>query len=269
MEQCLSTLVCAPLLRGSCDLSKKEGVNVNILGPLQIQNGCHVFRRHQSRELVVYLALHKHGASAGQIALSLWPEGVVSAPTRHAVLCDARRVVGEDRLKKSNDLYVLDASSDWEKFVALAASEERAALRSAMALIRGQPFEGFRQCEWLETEGIMTRVEERISEVARRLHHHAQKAGDLDEAQWALNQAIVACPFDERLYRALMSTADEAGHPAGVRAALERLLTVLGLTPSEREGALNLSQIGTLERYVHRLTARDFRHFSQRSAISK
>jgi DNA-binding SARP family transcriptional activator len=46
-------------------------------------------------------------------------------------------------------------------------------------------------------------------------------------AAWAAQQALRACPYDERLHRVLMRTADALGNRAGVESTLRQLAMIL------------------------------------------
>ena len=90
-------------------------------------------------------------------------------------------------------------------------------------LVRGRPFSGLAKGEWTVLEGFSATIESRIVDVAIRLAEHLLELGDLFGAEWALRRGLTAAPWDERLYRLLMTVADAAGNRGGVESALRSL----------------------------------------------
>jgi hypothetical protein len=99
--------------------------------------------------------------------------------------------------------------SDLQRFQALLAAARRAPaaceielLRTALALVRGQPFS---DCPlggygWASAEGISYALERMIVDTAQRLNELAFAAGDARLAEWASRQGQRAVPGHEGLY---------------------------------------------------------------------
>ena len=70
------------------------GIEVAVLGRVEIRGARHPFHRSAARELVVYLAFHRHGVRNDQWAEALWPTRTVSVNTVYSTASDARRSLG-------------------------------------------------------------------------------------------------------------------------------------------------------------------------------
>jgi DNA-binding SARP family transcriptional activator len=206
-------------------------VEVRILGPVEIAGAAREFTRAWAIELVVYLSMHRKGASSEQWATALWPDRVMAAASLHSTASAARRslgvsMAGEDHLPRAHGRLALGPTvgSDWNHFVELAGRPEPESWCEALELIRGRPFEGLRAPDWVLLEGIAANVEAVIVDLAGRYAEHCLSVGDPNGAQWAARQGLRASAYDERLYRVLMRAAEAAGHPAGVESVMAELI---------------------------------------------
>lgn len=212
-------------------------VEVCVLGPVRV-NGTEVpfERRPKLTELVVYLALHPDGASTDSWATALWPDRRMPMSTLSNRLSETRLSLGYApdgfaHLRKRGGRYHLGpyVTTDWDRFQKLAAGDNPAGWRAALALVRGRPFEGLREAQWTLLEGVVPAIEAALVELACRLAEHLLAVRDPEGAEWAARRAMLACPWDERLYRLVMRAADAAGNRPGVEAALRQLACVLEL----------------------------------------
>ena len=220
------------------DLDRSPQVDVRVLGRIEVAGGGPI-DRGKSEELIVFLALHPDGVDADRLSEALWPDRPPAPSTLNTTVTVARIALGEDeaglpRLSHAhNGLYRLDPSVglDWARFQALArrgfaAGEDGAEdLRDALALVRGQPFEGTkpRTYGWAELDEIRA-MESSIVDAADRLAELCLRAGDHAGATWAARRGLEAAAYEERLYRRLMLAADLAGDAAGVDAVMEEML---------------------------------------------
>src|SRR5271170_2355900 len=107
-----------------------DAVEVAVLGPVAVHGAAGPFRRAAARELVVYLAFHRHGIRHAEWSLAIWPERPVSLATAHSTSSDARRALGGDaegrpHLPRGVDLRLGDSvTTDVERFASLAAAED-------------------------------------------------------------------------------------------------------------------------------------------------
>ncbi len=225
----------APTLARS-DQAACGKVAVNVLGPVQILGAPSPFeRRPKLTELIVYLALHPEGSMTDAWSTALWPDRRMPLSTLSNRLSEARLALGmaEDgayHIRKQGHRHLLGpgVTTDWERFSLLARPGRSAAdWHDALELVRGRPFDGLREASWTLLEGIVPTIESAIVDVACRLAEHALAAEDAEEAEWAARRAMLVCPWDERLYRIVMRSADAAGNRAGVDAALRQLARVL------------------------------------------
>lgn len=245
------------------DRGADEGVDVAILGAIEIRGSAEPFGGHPLlTELVVYLAMHREGATTSAWETALWPERRMPQQTVANRLSEARRALGtasdgRARLRRSDERhYVVEISTDWDRFKALTETEDDpAAWRRALDLVRGRPFSDLHQGQWVALEGFAIEIEHAVVDCALRLGRHALGQGEPDEAISAAQRALRATPWDERLHRLLMVASDAAGDRAGVEATLRHLALVLEIDGDPLRG-------------VHPETARLYNRLSGRNLAS-
>lgn len=211
--------------------SSDSTIEVRILGPVDVLGAARPFTRAWSLDLVVYLCVHRKGASTEMWATALWPDRVMVAASLHSTASAARRALGttgsgEDHLPRSHGRLMLNSSvvTDWERFVVLSRSEDPSNWRTALELVRGRPFEGLRSADWALLEGISPLIEAEVVDLATRYAEHCMSSGDSLGAEFSARQGLHVSAYDERLYRVLMRAADLAGNPAGVEAVMAELV---------------------------------------------
>lgn len=247
---------------------------VRVLGPVQVTGACRPFTRAWTEDLVVYLAMHPRGVSNEVWPVALWPDRIVAEPTRHSTVSAARRALGtdaagRDHLPRSNGSLRLGPSvtTDWARFQKLAAVEGPEGPRAwadALALVRGRPFEGLRAADWPVLEGFEARVQDDVVRLAIALADHRLAQGDGHGAEQAARLGLLASPFDERLYRLLLTAADLQGNPGGVEAVMDELLMVVGGGTARRRPTVSLDQ--EVLAWVHPQTADAYRSLSRHAA---
>lgn len=210
------------------------GIGINILGPVTLGGTDYPLERHPKlTELVVFLALHPDGSTSRSWTAALWPERRVPQQTINNRLSETRRIVGfasdgRPRLRRNGERHLLvDFGSDWQDFQRLMRSGTKQDLSDALRLVRGRPFDELAQGQWVVFEGFLAEIELAISSVALRLGDLALEEHEPELCAWAAQQAIRACPFDERLHRLLMRSADALGNRAGVESTLRHLALIL------------------------------------------
>lgn len=210
------------------------GVEVAVLGPVEITGAARPFTRAWARELVVYLAMHPDGATNDRWATALWPDRLMAASSLHSTASVARRALGHaadgrDHLPRSHGRLRLAATvgTDWDRFVRLADAGGTSSARAALALVRGRPFEGLRASDWTILEGIAPAIEAAVVDLAGRLAGALLGQGDPGGAEWAARRGLLVSPYDERLYRMLLRAADAAGNPAGVESVMAELVQLV------------------------------------------
>lgn len=243
--------------------SDRPNVLVSVLGQVAITGAARQFSRAWAVELVVYLALHPGGASNEQWATALWPDKVMAPASLHSTASATRRCLGtsdtgDDHLPRSRGRLALGpgVQTDWDRFVQLSRSPAAEDWRQAIRLIRGRPFEGLRSPDWVVLEGIQAAVEAGVVDLAHRYCHHCLEVLDAAGAEWAARQGLRVSPYDERLYRVLMSASDVAGNPAGVESVMAELVHLVAddIEPFDA---------------VHPETLALYRTLSRRSAVSR
>ena len=211
-----------------------------MLGPVEVRGAARPFGRAWTLDLVVFLALHRRGATSEAWSTALWPDRLPAAPTRYSTASAARRALGpstagRDHLPRSHSRLQLapTVGCDWDRFVLLARSDRAGAWAEALGLVRGRPFEGLRSPDWTVLEGFTAEVEEAVVVVALQLAGYRLGRGDGRGAWSAARRALLVSPYDERLYRVLLRAADAQGNPAGVESAMAELTRLVG---GAREG---------------------------------
>jgi hypothetical protein len=225
----------AAMTSGAGTTSEAEvEVEVLVLGQIDVRGAKREFTRAWAKELVVYLAMHPHGASTEAWATALWPDRLMAPSSLHSTASVARRALGQarngvDHLPRSHGRLTLSdtVSTDWDRFVVHADSDDPVDWKSALELVRGRPFEGIRSSDWPVLEGIGPAIEAAVVDLSGRLAGFCLGTGDPRGAEWAARKGLLVSPYDERLYRVLMRAADLAGNPAGVEAAMSELVRLV------------------------------------------
>ncbi len=211
-----------------------QGVEVAVLGPVVVGGAAGAFHRSAALELVVYLAFHRRGVRHAEWALAIWPERPVCLSTVHSTSSDARRALGRaadgrPHLPRGVDLQLGGSvTTDVERFTALASSDDPLRLLAAMRLVRGPLFSGLHRTDWAVFDGTQSSIE---SLVVRTALHGADafvQLGCGDEAEWMIRQALHVSPYDERLYRALLTATAAQGNRVRLHSAMAQLLTLAG-----------------------------------------
>ena len=209
-------------------------VEVRVLGPIAVVGASRPFTRAWAVELIVYLAMHRNGASSDQWASALWPDRIMAAASLHSTASAARRSLGvsasgEDHLPRAHGRLSLGRSvgSDWSRFVQLSKRSDPTSWREALELIRGRPFDGLRAPDWVLLEGIAANIEATIVDLASRHAEYCLSVGDPGGAEWSARQGLQVSAYDERLYRILLRAADAAGNPAGVESVMAELVRLV------------------------------------------
>jgi DNA-binding SARP family transcriptional activator len=210
-------------------------VDVCVLGPVAVLGTAGPFRRSAALELVVYLAFHRRPVRHGEWALALWPERAVSTSTIYSTTSDARRALGRDgaggeRLPRTGSHLLLspDVGTDVARFEALASSGDPAGLIEAMALVRGPVFAGLRRADWAVFDGTESSIQSLVAGTALRAAEVLLGRGHAESAEHIVRRALLACPFDERLYRALLRAAAAQGNRVRLRSTLAQLVALSG-----------------------------------------
>jgi DNA-binding SARP family transcriptional activator len=218
-------------------------VSIAILGPISTSDTVYPLERHPLlTELVVYLALHPKGTTSRNWVTALWPERRVAAQTVANRLSETRHILGFasdglPRLRRDGERYTLvECRTDWQIFQELAQSDAPEDWRTALSLVRGRPFDDLAQGQWVVFEGYLAEIERTVADLAIDLGDFALNNDDAKLGAWAAQQALRACPFDERLHRLLMRTADALGNRAGVEETLRQLALILEIDGNPLHG---------------------------------
>jgi DNA-binding SARP family transcriptional activator len=228
------TFAVAPLVDSPFDLE------VRVLGPVEVTGAAQPFARHRHLEITVYLAMHPDGVSDERLKTALWPDQAPKTATFNTAISTTRSHLGRDatgdphfsHFAAANHRYRLGAraTSDYARFSArvehaqhASAEEAITDLRSALDLVRGQPFAEVHGFEWAWSEGFVASIETAVANAAHDLAQRYLELGNPDGAIWAAMRGLTAAPADEILYRDRMLACDLAGNPAGVETVMREL----------------------------------------------
>ena len=249
-----------------------DGLMVKVLGSVDFVGSRAPLDRPQSKELVVYLALHPSGVDEGRLKAALWPDTAPRGGTFNEAVSRARRCLGTSEdgthyLPHVRDGMYRLSESALSDYALLEAAYRRARISDApdalqtlaeiLALVRGLPFEGSRGYEWAHAEGFVSRITALVADAAGLVAECSMERGDHETAIWVTRQGVKAALADERLYQLRMRAQAAVGDLAGVEATVDELCAVLevadpaaGLLPETME------IYDSLRRLHHSRTAR-------------
>jgi DNA-binding SARP family transcriptional activator len=224
-------------------LREPGAAEVAVLGPVEVVGTAAPIKWAQSLGEVVYLALHREGASDKQVMEALWPGQPPNGQRLNKYTSQARKNMGDGpngapllpyvtsgRYRLSNHV-----TCDYDRFSAAVhharqhPRQARDALAAGLALVRGVPFTTNRPdfYEWTHVEGLFYAVVDEIIDAAHHLAELAIDAGDAAQARWAAQTGLKASPVSEILWRDLMRIHGAAGDVTGVQRTWTELCRAL------------------------------------------
>jgi DNA-binding SARP family transcriptional activator len=210
------------------------GVEVAVLGPVAVRGAVGPFHRKAALELVVFLAFHRDGVRYAACAAALWPDRAVSPSTVHSTASDARRALGRGAdgsalLPRGAVLRLAETViTDAELFTAQVASGDPDDIVQAMHLVRGPLFAGLVRADWAVFDGTGPSVEDQVVRAALGAARALLHRGDPEAGEWVVRRALTCCPYDERLYRALLRAVAAQGDCVRLRSAMAQLHVLAG-----------------------------------------
>jgi LysM domain len=196
-------------------------------------------------ELLVYLAAHDGTATRGEWLTEVSPDKALSdGYVRNLVLLTRRSL---EAITGDPDLLAYDKATqrftfaervdtDWSQFQSAISVGDAAALRTALALIRGIPF-GVSPDPWTSAGGLSYVLADDISDAARSLGEVALGEGDPRLATWAARQGQLANRYDQGLWRILLRAAADHAALQQIWQELHALLAVDGDPAADLEPA--------------------------------
>jgi DNA-binding SARP family transcriptional activator len=222
-----------------------EGLGVLLLGPLEL-TGCKKKRprRQATAELIAFLAVQGRPANRDELLEALWPgdDPRRSAARFYQAVSEARKLLG-DAFQRDRDTYALnrqqlrldldDVDRLQKQVVTTTMEQQGALLERALALFRGEPFEGIGAL-WAESE------RRRLTALwADLLDHSGSMRLESGDASGALELADEAAALDgsnERPVQLAIEAESALGRRSAVVERYERLAHELdqrfGLEPS-------------------------------------
>lgn len=222
------------------------GVDVLVLGPIEVAGWRRRPRRRVVTALLCYLCMHPgRPVSGDQLLAALWPLGSerpeASRASLHTYVSELRRSLPDGVLPDAGTTegYVLHGpvATDWATFTSLVTEAEGAGgaradvcLSQALSLVRGVPFKGATSelFEWATTEHHVAAMEISITACAHELATMRLASGDGHGAGEAALKGLVGVPDSAVLSTDLLRAAVVAGDPAGIRRAWQTATRALG-----------------------------------------
>jgi DNA-binding SARP family transcriptional activator len=210
-------------------------LRVRVLGPFMITGSAEQLQPKQA-ELVLALMLAAPAGLSNSALCSLLgadPDHPKPADAVRQIITRTRRRLGpasdgqEYIIHAGNGRYLLhpDASLDWAEFRELATCGTPEELRTAVSLIRGQPFTGS-YFWWIDVPLIET-VRAELVDAAETLAEVELAGGSARAAARAARAGPLADSSAEQLWRLLMRAEHAAGSMAGVSEAWRHCLDAI------------------------------------------
>jgi len=189
-----------------------DTLHVRLLGRPRVTGWITPPKGNRPEEIVVYLAAARPGGvHRDRLIDALWDGERVKPKALYNHLVAIRRHAGNaDIITNENSTYRLANSvqSDWDEFRALA---EQAAtingrdrlelLHDALELVDGKPFDVAETAfAWVSAEGVVSRIEMAVADVASTLAAEAIEARETALAIFAARKGLLACPWLLRMY---------------------------------------------------------------------
>jgi len=245
------------------DTTPSHELLVRLIGPVRVETAVGQaveFERSKTRELVAWLATHRERSTRTMARTALWELDVRDA-TFANVVSEARRALaravappdGEEWVGRTmtEDLPLhhlvrtdADVLTDALAAARLAPPAEAiAALRPAVELLAGMPFEGTTYL-WPDPEGITSGLVLLATSAAAELAAQCLAAGDTEGVFAATDRGLRVLPGHEELIGLRMRAHARAGDHAGVRHEWESYARTLVADPwSDGEPSPKLVQL--------------------------
>ena len=212
-----------------------QRLEVRILGPFAITGSAEHLLPKQA-ELVLALALAAPAGlsnSALCTMLGADPDHPKPSDAVRQIITRTRRRLGlasdgqEYIVHAGNGHYLLhpEVTLDWTRFREFAAAGQADDLRSALALICGQPFAG--SYSWWIDIPLVETVRAEIVDTAETLAEFELATGSARGAARAARSGLMADAAAEQLWRVLMRAEHAVGNLAGVAEAWRRCLDAI------------------------------------------
>jgi hypothetical protein len=217
------------------DEPSARGLTVSVLGPLAICGAAGQLQPKQA-ELVLALALAAPAGLSNSALCSMLgadPDHPKPTDAIRQIIARTRRRLGQASdgaeyiIHAGSGQYLLhpEVSLDWTRFRELVASGGADELRSALALVRGEPFAGG-YFWWIDIP-LIESVRAEVVDAAERLAEIELVSGSSRAAARAARTGLLAEASAEQLWRAVMQAEHAAGNLAGVTEAWLRCLDAI------------------------------------------
>ena len=203
------------------------GVEIRILGPVEVVGWSQAPERAIVTELACYLALHPGRIIPGdELRAALWPDSAseASAKSLRTYMSLLRKALGAAHVPAGTGAgYRIGegVTTDWQRFRVLTApGASPDDLQEGLELVRGRPFAGVpsNSFGWIYSELLVSEIEVAVVDVNRRLVEAHSAKGDLAHASWAVRRGLLAVPTDFGLWELCLTVAALQGRDELARA---------------------------------------------------
>ncbi len=241
---------------------KNGEILVKVLGQVEVLGTAIQITKVRQLESIIYISLHPKGVDKTIWATAIWPDQLLTRDSLNTTIWQIRRSLGTaaDGSKYMPPSYngVLKFTSavytDYEIFRNLSKSREESDWEKAMSLVTGRAFEGLNEPNWITLEGYLSDIESRIVDTCVQLVFKKSKSRDYDVVIWALRRALLAVPYDERLWRYLLITYSKSNNLS----KLETVMNEISFAMEDDSEVYTGISDETLRLYRH-LSGKDFR----------
>ena len=227
-------------------------VTVEVLGPPRVTVQGHPQRhglRGKTQELLMFLVLHPEGATPAAISEALWPGQAdtsnmlrsamkrVRAHLKQATGLDQAFILyGDGRYRPDRrvigcDAWQFEAATELAGRASGDDAERATALAGAVALYRGQLLDG---ADYLWADAYREALRHHALQAYVR-YAAALETDDPEAALAALERALAIDPYNETLYRRVMTLQARLGRPEAVAGTLQLLRRQLADIDEEPE----------------------------------
>jgi hypothetical protein len=196
-----------------------------LLGPVELAGAEGL---SQVLNLLTFLALHPRGVDRHQLLAALWPDETIALQSMRNMIRKSRLLV-DGGITDGPIWRLTDAvTTDWQQFTSLAAGDLDQQ-RRALELVRGRPFAGLDDADWLDLGGFRSEVEAAIVDVALTIAEHDLATENYPAALAAARSGLLASRYEERLHRAAIRAAVAQGLHGLAKTLQQEMRTALDL----------------------------------------
>jgi len=235
-------LAAAPIALPPAPAVAPSGVEVRVLGPVELVGLLAPTGRRAVDELLVFLALHPGRVfSSAELRSRIWayPRREPTEKTFRNTIYYLRKALpsGACEVTPKGPKLTELVSSDWGAFLSLvddAGATRSESLTAALGLVRGHPFAevtgrgGDSPYDWAYRDRLASEMESTVETVAHELAGAMLEDDDTEHARWAIDRGLRCLPESLLLYGDLVAVGAARDGVTGIERAMAEARRVLG-----------------------------------------